>query len=322
MAGYGYHSWGSVIEETSYGGATAGTARYYEIISESMKAEIDVKPRKSLRGPSVRKTLQANRVIGGDIVMDMLFQGLGLFIKHGMGGYSFTADTPVAGANTHVFTLANDLPTGLAVQICKGNIPAANSYFYSGVKVNTLEFMFTPEEIVQMTAGLIARTETVDASGTPTYPSDLPVLWHFSGKLTLAGTASLDFDSGRILVDNNLRRRFLMSNRTSNPDRGGVRSITGEATVEFDSVALYDKYIGATTGALALTYTSDSFVTGATPYSLAFSMPKIQLTGTSPVVEGDGPILVNYPFMALHSGSTDDALKITVVNAEATLVTP
>ena len=320
-AGQGHAAWGSLVEETTFG-TTPGTGEvYFEIISESLKQEIEVKTRKSLRGVSPRKTLMANKVVGGDIVMDMLYEGLGKFIKHGMGGYSFAANTPVASANTHTFTLADTLPIGLSIEINKGNIPSGDVFLYQGCKVNTLEFLFQPEEIMQLTAGIIAQTETADgaASGTPTYPTDLPVKWHHSGTLTLAGAGTLDFESLKILVENNLRRRFLMYNTTRQLDREGRRMVTGEAVVEFEDLTHYNKYVGGTTGVLQLICTSDVLVVGSTYHSMTITMPKIQLTGASPVVEGEGPIRVTYPFMGLHDGSTTDALTITIVNDETTL---
>lgn len=321
MVGHGRDSWGSIVEEVTYGTSPGTGETYFEIISESLKQEIDIKSRRSLRGVSDRKTTLGNKVVGGDLALDLNFEGLGLLLKHAMGGYAFAADTPVAGANTHTFTLSDTLPTGLSIEISKGNIPSGDVFLYQGVKVNTLEFDLTPDEIIQLTCGLIAQTETADgaASGSPTYPSDLPVEWRYAGSLTLAGETTLDFEAGKIALDNMLRRRFLMHDTTREPDRDGRRKVTGEAVVEFEDLALYNKYVAGTTGTLALTYTSDEFVTGATPYSMAITMPKIQLTGLPPEVSGEGPITITWPFLSLHDGTSTDALTIAIVNGETTL---
>ena len=320
--GHGRDSWGSVVEEATYGSSPGTGESYFEIISESLKQEIEVKSRRSLRGVSDRKTTLGNKVVGGDLVLDLNFEGMGLFLKHAMGGYSFSADTPVAGANTHIFTLLDALPMGLSVEVSKGDIPTGDVFLYQGCKVDTLDFDLTSDEIIQLTCGLIAQTETADgaASATPSYPTDLPVEWRYSGTLTLAGTAAIEFEEAKISLANNLRRRFLMHDTTREPDRGTEkRKVTGEATVEFEDLTLYNKYIAGTPGTLALTYTSTSFVTGTTPYTIAFSMPNIQLTGLSPIVGGEGPITVAWPFLSMHDGTSTDALTITIVSGEATL---
>jgi len=322
MSGYGRDSWGSVVEETEYGVSPATGESYFEIISEAVKMSCEPKVRKSLRGVSPRFTYLGHKVVGGPINLELLFEGLGLFIKHGMGGYDFTADTPIAGANTHVFTLADTLPIGLSVELSKGNIPAGKVFLYQGCKVDTLDFKFTEEECIGMDVGLIAQTETPNttASGTPSYPGDHPVLWHYASTLTLAGTAPLNFKSGNITLNNNLPKdRFLMSQQTHEPLRNVGRAVTGAFTIEFADLTLYDKWVAPTTGGLALVYTSDEMITGTTPYSVAFGITKLQLAGEPAVVPGEGTIEVTYPFIGLHNNDTADALSITIVNGELTL---
>lgn len=322
MPGYGRDSWGSVVEEAEYG-TTPGTGEtYFEIVSEDVKLKCSPIKRKSLRGVSPRFTYLGHKTVGGPINLDMLFEGLGLFIKHGMGGYDFTADTPVEGANTHVFTLADTLPTGLSVELCKGNIPSGKVFLYEGGKVDTLDFKFADEQCVGMDVGMIFQSETPNtaASDTPTYPGDHPVLYHYAGTLTLAGTASLNFKSGNIMLNNNLPKdRFLMSQSTREPLRNIGREVTGAFTIEYADLALYDKWLVPTTGALTLAYTSTEMITGTTPYTATFSMVKAQLAGEPAVVQGEGTIEVTYPFIGLHNNDATDALTITLVNAASTL---
>ncbi len=321
MPGFGRDSWGSVVEETEYG-TTPGTGEsYFEIVSDDVKMACEPKVRKSLRGRSPRFTFMGNKRVGGPLNLELLFEGLGLFIEHGMGTYEFAADTPIADANTHTFTLAETLPIGLSVELCKGNIPAGKVFLYQGCKVNTLDFKFTEEDTVDMEVGLIAQTETPNtaASGSPSYPGDHPVLWHYAGDLTIAGTGSLEFKGGNIKLDNLLPERFLMHNTTRSPLANVRRSITGAFTIEFADLALYDKWVAGTTGVLTLVMTSTEMVTGTTPYTCTFSMAKQQLAGEPAVVPGEGTIEVTYPFIGLHDNSTTDALTITIVSGETTL---
>jgi len=322
MPGYGRDSWGSVVTETEYGVSPGTGETYFEFVSEAVKMKCDPKVRKSLRGASPRFTYLGNKTVGGPINLDLLFEGLLQFVKHGMGGYDFTADTPIAGANTHVFTLADTLPVGLSVELCKGNIPAGEVFLYQGGKVDTLNFAFAEEDCVGLEVGLIAQTETpaTTASGSPSYPGDHPVLWHYSGDLTLADTGSLNFKSGNIMLNNNLPKdRFLMHNTTRSPLRNVRRAVTGAFTLEFEDLTLYDKWLVPTTGVLTLAMTSTEMITGTTPYTITFSLAKMQLAGEPAVVPGEGTIEVTYPFIGLHDNDATDALTITIVSGEATL---
>lgn len=320
--GFGRGSWGSVVAETEYG-TTPGTGEsYFEIISEGVKMKSEPKVRRSLRGRSPRLTFMGNKLVSGPMSLDMLFEGLGLFIKHGMGGYDFSADEPVADANTHVFTLAETLPTGLSIELCKGDIPSGKVFLYQGCKVDYLDFKFTEEDCVEMEIGLLAQTETPNtaASGTPTYPGDHPLLWHYAGDLTIAGTGSLEFKGGNIRLDNNLPKdRFLMHNTTREPLANVRRTVSGVFTNEFTDLTLYDKWVAGTTGAMSLVLTSTEMITGVTPYTATFAMAKQQLAGDAATVPGEGTIEVTYPYIGLHDNNVTDALTITIVNGEATL---
>lgn len=322
MSGSGVDSWASVVEEATYGTSPGAGESYFELVSEDLGMEIPLKYRKSLRGVSHQTTFQGNKVVGGSLTVEALYEGFLLFLKHAMGDYAFTIDTPVAGANQHVFTLADALPIGLSVEASKGDIPTGKVFLYQGGKVDELSFALTEEELLALTIGMIFQTETgnTTASGTPSYPGDHPVLWHHSGTITLAGTAAIDFKAANVKLQNMLSRdRFLMNQTIRSPKRTGRRPVTGDVTIEFDDLTLYDKFVAGTKGAFELMFTSEEFITGTTPYSLKIECPNVQLESVSPAVGGEGVIEVTIPFVGLHSTGADDAMTITVINGEATL---
>jgi len=330
--GMGYDSWCSVVEETTYG-TTPGTGEtYLRFVNESIVKDIGVKPRKSLAAmDSYRDFMESVHKIGGDLTLELNYEGMGLFIKHALGtqGYGFTADSPVAGANTHVFKIHEALThtsnEGLSIEIAKANIPSGKVFLYEGCSVNTLRWTFTDGEIVEMVAGLLCSTETANtsASGTPAYPTDVPVYWRYAGALNFLGEASTPLRSGYIQIDNKLSAdRYLLNEALPAPLRTDHRVISGEFVIEFEDLTEYNKYLGLTTGAIDITFSSVAdlvYITGTTPYTIKFDIPKAILTAAPTTIGGPGPIEVTYAFQGMYKDADEDELIITVVNGEATL---
>jgi hypothetical protein len=321
MPGMGRDSWGSIVPESVYGTNPATGFSYFQIIDETMTHDQSVNISPSLRGASPRNTFLGNKKVGGAVKVELLYQGLNRFIKHALGAYSFTADTPVAGANTHGFSLVDALPTGFTMEICKGNTPSGKVFLYTGCKINALEIAIEPEQPLIMTAEIIAQTEAENttASGTPTYPAYHPILWRHTGTLTLLGTSALEYKKGKIRIENNLALRHLMHDTTREPLRDALRVVSGEFTREFENLTLYSGFKTPTTGTLYLLFTSNEFAVGTTPFTFAISGPKVQLQPPKVNVNGTGIIEATFPFIALHSGVTDDQIIMSAVNSEATL---
>lgn len=312
--GQGGDSWVSFAEEVTYGTA-AGTGEIYaRLRSETMDANVSTKEYPGLGG-TVRKAYDGNMIVGGNIEPEIHFGGHGLLLKHAMGGYSFAADTPVAGANTHTFTYSPTLPTGLTVEDSKGDIPSDQVFLYEGGKIAQLNLQWDSEEWLRHIFTFIAQKETpaTARSGAPSYPSDHPMLWHFLGTVTLVAD-TIDVKRGNFMIDNNLVRRFLSSKLTKEPIRAGKAKYTGQVVGEFENLTHYNKYKAGTEGALGMTYTSDEMITGVTPYSLSIVVAASRLVGETPKVSGDGPMELPLKFWSLGTSP----VSITLVNADTT----
>lgn len=324
MPGVGTNSWISLAPESAYGSAPGTGQKYLDIINETMKMTKAPKPRLSLRGPSVTGTFPGQKNVDGDVNMELLYGGaFVLALKHAFGGYAFTPNTPVTGANQHVITMADALPTGLTIEVNRGNTPAGKVFQYDGCKINTWELTADADSVATLKLGIIGQDETgnVTAStGSPTLPTYHPLILSHVGTITLCGTASIECKKIIMRGNNNLQRRFLAHDTTREPLRGTeLRAVTGEITCEFEDLTLYNKFATDTVGTLLVTFTSPDMVTGTTPYSFKLEAPKLILGETAaPNVDNRGVIDIVYPFICQHSDSTDDQAKITVINADTT----
>lgn len=327
MPGQGYNSWASVAPElVAYGTKSASTYHYFSFANESIKAERENTIQKSLRmgtiGGLQRFTYQNVKKVGGDITMEMNYQGMMQFLKHALGTYTFVADTPVAGANTHTFTLGNTLPNyGLTMELLRANIPSSKVFLYLGGRINQLAINFNTGEIMTLVASMVFKDEQTDQtpSATPTYASDYPVLWRYAGSLILCGETAVPFSGGSLKLNNNLTTdRYLMSHLLPSPQFAGLRELTGEIVGEYDSLALYTKYMAQTRGRVDLTFTSDSLITGTTYRSMRILVENAILEAGTPNVDDPGIVPYTLPWRAIYDG-TLNPLVITIVNSEATL---
>lgn len=313
-------SWGSIVEESEYG-TTPGTGEmYFNIVGDSMSEAIPLLAAKSLRGVSERHVFQGNKTTGGGITLETLFEGLGLFLKGLMGGYAFTTDTPVADAEQHVFSLADTVPS-YSIEISKADVPAGDVFLYEGCVINSGTFNFSEEDILGLVVDIIAQEETADgvASGSPSFPVFNPILWHQTGGVvTLAGTADVPLVGGNLTINNNFTRRHLHNRTTRVPKRANRRVISGSIKTEFDDLVLYNKYKAGTYGTFSVTYTSEAYITGTTPWSIVIASPRVWLEGSTPPVDGEGVLEVDYTFRAVHDG-TNEPLTVTIISGEASL---
>jgi hypothetical protein len=316
------NSWASVAPElVAFGTKAASGWKYFDFISEGIVNDPELKIRKGLRGPSVRQTYLGPKRIGGPITMDMLCEGMGYFLRHGMGGYAYQNDAPVTGARTHTFTLADALPNyGLSMEVLRSNIPSGKPFVYTGGKVNSLKLACSTGEPLTLEAGMVFQNELVnqDPSASPTYPTDYPVLWRHSGALTLCGESDVPFDSIEFTLSNTLPTdRFLMKDTLRNPFRNDLRMIEGESVGEYNDLILYAKFLTHQVGALAITFTTDSLITGTTYRSIAIASAGIRLKGTTPTIDGPGVMPYRLPFIGVYNSA--EPLTITMVSTETTL---
>ena len=326
MPNQGYNSWASIAPElVAYGMKAASGWKYFDFVKESIKADAALNVRKSLRGSQERSTFLGPKKVGGDITIEMLYEGILYFLKHACGGYSYAADTPVVGARTHTFVLTDPLPSyGLSMEVCRANVPSGKVSVYTGGKVDSLEFSCSTGDIMQMVASMLFQDELTNQtpSKTPTlsdYPGDYPVLWRHSGNLTLCGDSNVPFDTFRTKIANGLPGdRFLMQNTLRAPIRNSMIVVDGEITSEFESLSLYTKFLAHTPGSAFLQFTSDSIITGSTARAIMFSLPEIVLSGGAPNVDGAGIVPQTLPFRARYNGSSSP-VTIVVINGETTL---
>ena len=318
MPGSGYKSYSSVIEETVYGTDPATTRDgYLRLVTEGLTCDESVTDVPGLGTRDVRETYQGQRIVGGPIDVYPGYEGAWLYLlKHALGDYDYSVDTPESGAYSHTFSVADDLPVGLSIEMMRGEIPAGNVFLYTGCKVDQMTLAWESGGLLTCSVAIIAQDEAEDTTeqDDATYAADLPIKYNHVSTIQIAGDA-LAISSASIVIANGLERRFLMGRITQDPIPGAARQITGQLTAQLEDLTSYTKYKGHTSGTMDLLWEGDIIGSTAAKYTLRMQAPVSRLTAATPNVTGFGVIEMPVSFK-IEAASQ---MTVVVYNEQTTL---
>lgn len=314
MPDVGFKSWVGVGEESVYGTPVAIT-NWNEIISESMGMTRVPTPKSSMRRGSPSNFFQPTKQIGGTINFELMFEGYLKWLKHLFGSVA-TVETEAATRWTHTFTINNDLPTGLTVEIYR----VLQSFQYHGIMVNQGNFTLEADQTLKMDLELIGEDESKISASTPTFPTEL--LAQFAQGVFTIDATPFDVDTCNFQLNNGLiARPKVGSATTKRPARNELREVSGSFAKDWetaDIAAIYDKWAAGTPVVLKLDITGPTL--GAGNYKITLDVPRAVLQGEPPKIGGPGVIKTTIPWQGFYDeAGTQDAIKLTVVNGQSSV---
>jgi hypothetical protein len=337
-------------EEVTWGTfVTSPTARDVQarIVSDEIETKKNTFESPALGSRTVSQLFDGETEVDAPMDIEVGFEGaLPWLLKHCLGGYDFNINSPVASANTHIFNPKQDLPPGLSGEICVGGIPADNLVVrYPGIKVSKMELSLEQGKILSCKANLIPKDEDANLDVASPYgytaleyvsgpldswftpPALKPVKFWYQGgygTLIIAGQTITKCRNWKFTIENDLQRRFNLSQTTDEPFPGSTRKVTFDALIEFTDWALYRKFKKAIDGSFVLNLPSgpgsslnDQSITGTTPYSLLIAGNNARITTTPRPKQTDAGILTAQVSCQLYAPSGAE-LQITLVNGQAT----
>jgi hypothetical protein len=304
-----------LVPEVTYGTPVSPRTHFYRILNASLRRDVAKRPRNPLHTsgavPISRSHFRENDNVSGSISMEVMFENVGLILRHLMGSSS---DGLLSGGHyIHTYQLAADLLTGLTIDLGRGT---GTSEVFSGIKLN--RGVFKVEAGGQMTLDLdvIGYSSAGRVGiGTPTHmTSEIPILHHHAGELSFnAQTYALR--SFELVIDNQLaRRQQLGTVYTSEPKRANPVQLEMNVTLEVDD-AWTAAEIADTEGDATIRFTDD---VDPARY-LEFIMHNAFVDDATDPVNEPGMLITNAKLMAQGDG-TDHGLLIStrVVAATAT----
>jgi len=299
-------------EETVWASGTPTINHFIPFTSESITLEKNFVATDAIRGNAARSVFRegANRV-GGDLNAEIQpTQEFCVLMKHALG----RAETagPSGSPNvvyTHDIYPSGSLPAGLRFEVDRD----AGTFRYLGMKVNSMTLNCAVGEPLTSTFGLLGYNESTTANTTTADSiSTLNPLTFDEGAMYIDGTAT-EVSGFSLTVANNLAedKGALGSKYRAAVPRSGFRDVTGSLNMEFDNFTTYNKYTGGTEFSLALHFTSDDVITGATTdvYKMNIDCARCVFTGTTPVVGGPDLIYHDMPFNAYATNSPTEDWK-------------
>lgn len=232
-----------VGEEGAYGTPIAPT-KFYEFLSEGLRGTYErIESEAHRAGARVLRSDRFQPVpkgAEGDLKLEVLNKGFGLWLKHMLG----TVTTSGAGPTyTHTAKIGDLAGKSLTVQA--GRVDAAGTlhpFTYEGGKVKSWELANAVDSTLTLNLDLDFEAEKIGAGAgayavaVPTYPTDAFLLTFTGGSVSIGGT---DFKVSDITIkgDNNLKiDRWFLGNTKKEPKTEGLVEITFELTGEFEGL--------------------------------------------------------------------------------------
>ena len=300
-----------MAKETTWGTTVART-HWFPLVDESMKMSVVKRPRRTLNhstgSRNIRKHVIERIDAGGGLTLLATYEGFGLLLEQLLG-----AAPTVTGTNpyTHVYALAAVMPTGVTIEMVRGT---GTGELFAGGKLSKgtftievgKEMTFQTETICKSSGGRIsAATPTLAAS------RDLVVMFDQAGTVGFNG-GTYTASKLKCIVDNKLARRNLLGDRyTKEPHPSAEQEIILEMELEWNDDVLVAAYTADTEADLAVTFTDSAARTWT------FALASAYLDDCSDPVNQPGIIKQTVRFRA-QVGATNEGIKITVVNTQAT----
>ena len=231
------------------------------------------------------------------------------------GALTYTSDTAVVSLYDHTFTLANDLPTGLTLEVDRD----LKAFTYEGSKITGLKMNIDSGGFLMCNLDIVAKEVTNAAATSQTLPT--AGLVNFTqGAITFGAIGAINITKLDFSLNNNLKvdRRFIGSRNRAEPIRNGKREITGTFNLEYTDELLYDDFRAATSRALAATFTGGIIKAGFA-YTVTITFGQVKLTKALPLNSSPGVIMYDIPFKAYAADSSTLEFTIVIRNTVASI---
>lgn len=179
---------------------------------------------------------------------------------------------------------------------------------YTGVIADTMSLEVNLDGVVQSTFSFVGKDMTISGTAldaSPTAATDEQPFVHFDGTFKENDVAVANLTSINLSITNtNAENRALGSDTVVNYSPGMFK-VTGTVTAYFEDATYVNKFINET--ASSIEFVLDDGAGNTHTYLI----PNIKYTGGDTPVSGEGPVMVNLPFIALYDETEATTVKLT-----------
>ena len=269
-------------------------------------------------GDQAPKTLEHAE---GSMNVELGDQSLGALLYAVFGTLSTSADTPVAGAYTHTYTLAN---TNQHKSLSIHTIDPIGQLLFEMSMVDNFEMNIELNSIISANVDFMAKGSATSGSQTDTYGAEKKFIGRYLTFKTASDTSGLGAATGINLKS--LKLRF-EKNAEVNATLSTVQpedivnrrfNITGEIVLNYEDRTWLDYLKNATDRAVRIDLTHEDFITGTTPYQFTLDLSKVAFDTWDADFSLDEIVTQTLTFSALYDTSNANVVNsCTLINAIA-----
>lgn len=317
-------------EEGTYATFAAPTAHYEFVPPESLSRSaerIESQARRPSEYALADTRWEEGRIgVEGDLTFEVLDQGSALLWKHALGSLSTAANATDPAAFDHVATVDSLDGKSLSAQIGRPSLGGIEVFNYVGLKVPSWEVSIEVDGTLSLKLTLDGADELDESAGAlapAVFDDDARLLTWAGGVLELDGV-ELEAKSYSLQGENAIKTdRYFMrgdgSKVKKEQRRNGLNNYTGSVLVDFETRAMYERYISGAPASLKATFLGRDLGAG-TRAGVVIDTPLVRVDGETPTVGDEDIVEQNVPFKALFDRA--NGVQPVTVTATDALATP
>lgn len=315
--GYGMAGHIGIGVETTWGTGVSATD-FFKALSENLTLTKDRFEKENivagLYEPDDQSGVQRYQ---GDIVFAAYPTVLGYFL-HGALGIESLNSAVGADMSAVEFTPrtsdANSLHPGVpfSMEIARD---VGTSMRYDGVQINQLEMSIAPNQVMQITANVIAKNASAIAQSTPSFPTTPVDPFDYS-------TCSLSIDGGAVSIhegvtitfNNQLEGKPALNatEQVARIKRTGPQQVRVSGSVVFEDHSEYDKFLNGSAQSVSI------YLSRANSFSLLLEIAAMEYTAFPLGIQGREQQVVSFEGRGNYSTSLSRAIRATLTNVKST----
>jgi len=189
-----------------------------------------------------------------------------------------------------------------------------SAHRYIGAVANRLQLALAPNQPLQATVDWIAKSKSLIARTTPTFPgSPIDPFAFDTASVSIAGVATAKVEGFTLTVDNQLEGILALnnSNEIARIRSTGLQMINISGTLEFSNVDEEQDFINQTERAMVIN------MTRANSFNLLLDIPRLIYTAYSVGMAGRGRIMATFEGKARYLTSSAAAIGIRLTNTKS-----
>lgn len=305
------------IGKESTWGTPVAASDYFEAMSESLSETIDRFPTRNIVGGFYEPDDYAGaRRSGGDLVMFGHPVSIGHLLKATMNTVSGSVVLSGSLFTSRFISTKSEFADGVPAQpyTLEMGRDVGSAHQFAGCLLNRLQLSLTPNQDLRVNANWIAKSGTLIARTTPTFPgSPVDPFGFDTASISIGGSATARVEALQVTVNNNLNGILALnaSNTLARVRRTAPQEVRISGTLDFIDVAEFLDFKNQTERQFRIN------VTKANSFNLLIDAPRFVYT-TFPVGQpGRDRLTVGFDGMAKYSTTSGVAIDFGLTTTKS-----